>query len=77
MIIQLDIQYKEFQDNKLQTLVNNRTRNTDLFGKTISLNKGNQIINGKAIRLDNRGRLVILNDSEKEVTFDSGEVRIE
>jgi len=77
LIIQLDIQYKEFQNNKVQTLVNNWALNTDLFGKTISLNKGNQTINGKAIRLDNRGRLVILNDSGKEVAFDSGEVRIE
>ena len=77
MITQLDVQYQEFQNNKLQALLNNWARNTDLFGKTISLNKGNQIITGEAIRLDNHGRLVILNDSGKEVAFDSGEVRIE
>ena len=77
LITQLDFQYNEFQNNKVQALIDNWTRNTDLFGKTISLNKGNQTINGKAIRLDNRGRLVILNDSGKEVAFDSGEVGIE
>ena len=77
MITQLDIQYNDFQNNKVQALIDNWTRNSDLFGKTISLNKGNQIINGKAIRLDNRGRLVIANDSGKEVAFDSGEVGIE
>ena len=77
LITQLDVQYNEFQNNKVQALIDNWTRNSDLFGKTISLNKGNQIINGKAIRLDNRGRLVIANDSGKEVAFDSGEVGIE
>ena len=76
LITQLDFQYNEFQNNKVQALIDNWTRNTDLFGKTISLNKGNQTINGKAIRLDNHGRLVILNDSGKEVAFDSGEVGI-
>ena len=77
LIIQLDVQYNELQNNKVQVLVDEWTRNSDLLGKTISINKGNQIINGKAIRLDNRGRLIILNDSGKEVAFDSGEVRIE
>ena len=77
LITQLDLQYNKFQNNKVQAILNNLTRNTDLFGKTISLNKGNQFINGKAIRLDNHGRLVILNDSGKEVAFDSGEVGIE
>ena len=77
LITQLDFQYNEFQNNKVQALIDNWTRNSDLFGKAISLNKGNQIINGKAIRLDNRGRLVIANDSGKEVAFDSGEVGIE
>ena len=76
LITQLDLQYNKFQNNKVQAILNNWTRNTDLFGKTISLNKGNQIINGEAIRLDNHGRLVILNDSGKEVAFDSGEVGI-
>ena len=77
MITQLDVQYNEFQNNKVQALIDNWTRNSDLLGKNISLTKGNQIINGKAIRLDNRGRLVIANDSGKEIAFDSGEVGIE
>ena len=77
LIAQLDLQYNEFQNNKVRALLDNWTRNTDLFGKSISLNKGNQLINGEAIRLDNHGRLVILNDSGKEVAFDSGEVKIE
>ena len=76
IFIELRVQYNEFQNNKVQALIANWTRNTDLFGKTISLNKGNQNITGKAIRLDTLGRLVILNDSGKEVAFNSGEVRI-
>ena len=77
LITQLDFQYNEFQNNKVQALIDNWARNSDLFGKSITLNKGDQIINGKAIRLDNCGRLVILNNSGKEVAFDSGEVGIE
>ena len=76
LITQLDYQYKNFQNNNLQVLISNWTKNTDLFGKTISIKKSNQVITGKAVRLDNRGRLVILNDFGIEETFDSGEVRI-
>jgi len=76
LITQLDYQYKNLQNNKIQALIYNWTQNTDLFGKTISLKKGNQSITGKAIRLDNRGRLVILNDFGMEESFGSGEVRI-
>jgi BirA family biotin operon repressor/biotin-[acetyl-CoA-carboxylase] ligase len=77
LIVQLDIQYNKFKNNNVQALIDNWARNTDLFGKTVSLNKGNQITTGKAIRLDTSGRLVILTDSGKEVAFDSGEVKIE
>jgi len=76
LVTQLDYQYKNFQNNKIQAIINNWTTNTDLFGKTISLKKGDQNITGKAIRLDNRGRLIILNDLGIEEAFDSGEVRI-
>ena len=76
LITQLDHQYKNFQNNKTQALIDSWTKNTNLFGKTISLKKGNQSFTGKAIRLDSKGRLVILNHFGVEEAFDSGEVRI-
>ena len=76
LITQLDHQYKNFQNNKTQALIDSWTKNTNFFGKTISLKKGNQSFTGKAIRLDSKGRLVILNHFGVEEAFDSGEVRI-
>lgn len=77
LVTQLDFQYTELKNNKVQTIIDNWTRHSDLFGKSISINKGDQSIIGKAIRLDPLGRLVILNESGKEIALDSGEVRIQ
>ncbi|MBT5472304.1 MAG: biotin--[acetyl-CoA-carboxylase] ligase [Nitrospina sp.] len=76
LITQLDHQYSELVENKIQALIENWTRHTDLFGKTITLNKSNQSITGKATRLDEQGRLVLINASGEEQAYDSGEVRI-
>lgn len=76
LVAQLDFQYSELKKNKVQPLIDNWTRHSDLLGKVISINKGNQSITGKAVRLDPMGRLVILNETGKEIAFDSGEVRI-
>jgi len=77
LVTQLDFQYSELKNNKTQALIDNWTHHSDLFGKSISISKAGQSITGKAIRLDHRGRLVILNESGKEITLDSGEVRIQ
>ena len=77
LVTQLDFQYSELKNNKTQTLIDNWTRHSYLFGKTISIKKGDQIITGKALRLDPLGRLIILNESGKEIALDSGEVRIQ
>ena len=76
LITQLDFQYSELKKYKVETLIKNWTRHTDLFGKTITLKKSSQSITGKAIRLDNLGRLVIANESGEETALDSGEVRL-
>ena len=76
LITQLDFQYSELKKHKVGTLIKNWTSHTDLFGKTITLKKSIQSITGKAIRLDNLGRLVIVNESGEETAFDSGEVRL-
>ena len=77
LVTQLDFQYSELKSNKVQSLIDNWTLHSDLFGKSISISKGGQSITGKAVRLDNLGRLVILNESGKEIVLDSGEVRIQ
>jgi BirA family transcriptional regulator, biotin operon repressor / biotin---[acetyl-CoA-carboxylase] ligase len=76
LVKQFDFQYSELKNNKVQELIDNWTLHSDLFGKSININRGNQSITGKAIRLDPLGRLVILNKSGKEIALDSGEVRI-
>ena len=76
LITQLDFQYSELKKYKVGTLIKNWTRHTDLFGKTITLKKSSQSITGKAIGLDNLGRLIITNESGEETAFDSGEVRL-
>jgi BirA family biotin operon repressor/biotin-[acetyl-CoA-carboxylase] ligase len=76
LVTQLDFQYSELKKNRVQALIDNWTCHSNLFGKPISINKGEQSITGKAIRLDPLGRLVILDESGKEIVLDSGEVRI-
>ena len=77
LIMQLDFQYNELKNNKIKMLLENWCQNTDLFGKTITINKGNQKITGKALRLDKLGRLVIADKSGDELTLDSGEMNLE
>ena len=77
LVTQLDFQYSKLKNNKIQALIDNWTRHSDLFGKPIIISKGDQSITGKAVRLDNMGRLVVLNESGKEIVLDSGEVRIQ
>ena len=72
----MDFQYSELKKYTVEMLIKNWTRHTDLFGKTIILKKSSQSITGKAIRLDNLGRLVIANEAGEETAFDSGEVRL-
>jgi len=77
LIIQLDFQYNELKNNEIEKLLERWCQNTDLFGKTITINKGNQKITGKALRLDKLGRLVIADKSGDELVLDSGEVSLE
>lgn len=76
LVTQLDFQYSELKKSKVQPLIDNWTRHSDLFGKAITICKGEKNITGKALRLDPLGRLVILNEAGKEIVLDSGEVRI-
>ena len=77
LIMQLDFQYNELKNNEIKILLERWCHNTDLFGKTITINKGNQKITGKALRLDELGRLVIADKSGDELVLDSGEVSLE
>ena len=75
--MQLDFQYNELKNNKIKILLERWCDNTDLFGKTITINKGNQKITGKALRLDKLGRLIIAEKLGNELVLDSGEVSLE
>ena len=75
--MQLDFQYNELKNNEIEKLLERWCQNTDLFGKTITINKENQKITGKALRLDKLGRLVIADKLGDELVLDSGEVSLE
>ena len=77
LVKQLDFQYNELKNNKIEILLESWCHNTDLFGKTITVRKGNQKIIGKALRLDNLGRLVIATKAGRKLALDSGEVGLE
>ena len=77
LVTQLDLQYSELKNNEVKILLENWCKNTDLFGKTITIKKGNRKIAGKALRLDKLGRLVLADHSGKELALDSGEVSLE
>lgn len=76
LITQLDFEYSELKNNRLQGLIDNWTHHTDLLGKTITITQNNQSIIAKAKHLDSIGRLVIEDESGQEIALDSGEVSI-
>tara|TARA_B100000686_G_scaffold162079_1_gene169653 strand:+ start:118 stop:900 length:783 start_codon:yes stop_codon:yes gene_type:complete len=76
LIMQLDFQYNELKNNKIKILLERWCDNTDLFGKTITIKKGNQKFTGKALRLDKLGRLIIADKLGNELVLDSGEVSL-
>ncbi len=70
----LDREYHSFLNKGGNSVIKKWCLNTNLFGRTVSIKHGANIIKGTAIRLDKLGRLVLLMDNGHEEAFDSGEV---
>ena len=70
----LDHEYEEFLQGKKENLIRKWTENSDLFGKTVTVNQKGKSLTGTAIRLDSEGRLIVETpDGEKHI-LDSGEL---
>lgn len=72
----LDQEYRSFLSEGIAPTVDQWNLNSDMFGKQVSLAKGTQTYTGTAMKLDNKGKLVILEDNGKERAFDSGEITL-
>lgn len=77
LVSELDFQYNELKKDKIIKLLKNWSRHTDLFGKTITLKKGEKNITGEVLRLDKLGRLVIVKKTGEKIALDSGEVHLD
>ena len=74
LINHLEQEYRCFLDDGISPIVDHWNLNSDMFGKQISINHGNQTFSGTAMKLNDQGHLVMLMDDGKEIDFDSGEV---
>ena len=73
----LDQEYQSFLDEGIAPTIVQWNLNSDMFGKHISLAKGNQTYFGTAMKLnEEEGHLVLLTDHGEEIAFDSGEVTL-
>ncbi len=76
LITQLDREYRSFLDHGLPPTLQQWSQYSEMFGMHLSLAQGNVNHTGTAIKLDERGRLVVLLDTGEEKAFDSGEVTL-
>lgn len=76
LINHLDQEYRCFLDEGLSPIVDHWNLNSDMFGKRISITYGTQMFSGTAMKLNDRGHLVMLMDTGEEIDFDSGEVTL-
>jgi BirA family transcriptional regulator, biotin operon repressor / biotin---[acetyl-CoA-carboxylase] ligase len=72
----LDREYHFFLNKGGHSVIKKWSLNTNVFGKTVSIKHGPNIIKGTAIRLDELGRLVLLMNNGHEEAFDSGEITL-
>ena len=72
----LDSEYHLFLAEGGNSVIKKWALNTNLFGQTVSIKDGSNVIYGKAMRLDELGRLVLLMDNGYEEAFVSGEITL-
>jgi|FLOH01.1.fsa_nt_gi BirA family transcriptional regulator, biotin operon repressor / biotin---[acetyl-CoA-carboxylase] ligase len=70
----LDHEYEEFLQGKNENLIRKWTENSDLFGKTVTVQQKGKSLTGSAIKLDPQGRLVLKTPDGEQHILDSGEL---
>jgi BirA family transcriptional regulator, biotin operon repressor / biotin---[acetyl-CoA-carboxylase] ligase len=76
LIRHLDQEYDAFLRGKNPNVIKKWTDHSDMFGKNISVTKGESVIHGTALGLDSQGRLLMRIKNGEEMAFDSGEVSL-
>ncbi len=71
-----DRQYQAYFDQGMAKVAERWAKNSEMFEKKIQVTRGQESFGGTALRLDSNGRLVVLTETGREVSLDSGEVTL-
>jgi len=72
-----DREYQSYCRQGMTGIAGRWTQHSEMFGKKIRVTQGQERFSGTALRLDDSGCLVVLTESGKEVSLDSGEVTLQ
>ncbi len=70
----LDSEYKDFLQGKRENLIRKWTEQSDMFGKTVTVNQKGKTLTGVAMGLNPQGKLILQTPDGKQHLLDSGEL---
>jgi BirA family biotin operon repressor/biotin-[acetyl-CoA-carboxylase] ligase len=70
----LDQNYHSYLTNGIKTTINDWVKLTKMFGKSVRITHGGQMIEGVALGLDDQGSIILRLENGEEKSFKSGEV---
>lgn len=73
----LDREYQAYFDEGMARVAERWAKNSEIFERKIIVTKGPESFRATALRLDNNGCLVVLTETGREVSLDSGEVTLQ
>ncbi len=73
---QLEKKYWTYLDGDFDSIILEWNQNSDIFGRHISITRGDQTFYGTAMKLDQEGQLILELETGEEKAFDSGEVTL-
>jgi len=76
LIVHLDREYQTWRLEGTAGLAKRWSAHTAMFGKKITLRRGDSLFQGTAERLDEHGRLVVRMAAGETIAFDGGEVTL-
>ncbi len=70
----LDREHEDLLQGKHKNLLRKWTDQSEIFGKTVTINQKGKSLTGTAMRLDPQGRLILQTPDGEQHTLDSGEL---
>ena len=70
----LDSEYEDFLQGKMENLIRKWTEQSDMFGKTVTVNQKGKTLTGVAMGLNPQGKLILQTPDGKQHLLDSGEL---